>query len=128
MNVPSAYHSADGAAAGAHGENEGQLVHIASNAFVNYEGHSQKHQKINGAGEESPQKPFHLGSLPGQYAADEAGDNVNDVDSQVYLTFTQVKLIEAECQNQQKNGGEYVGGKNGADQNPQTGLSHIDSL
>ena len=61
-------------------------------------------------------------------SADKSVDNVDNIDPQIYLTFTQMKLIKAECQKQQKDGGEYVGDKNGADYYPQTGLSHNDSL
>ena len=85
VNRSSAYHSADGSAACAHGKDEDELSWAGSDLFFDQGRGSEEDKEITCPGRETPEEALKARQLSGDNAGDEAGENVDYVDSDLDL-------------------------------------------
>lgn len=85
VNRSSAYHSADGSAACAHGKDEDELSWAGSDLLFDQERGSEEDKEITCPGRETPEEALKARQLSGDNAGDEAGENVDYVDSDLDL-------------------------------------------
>ncbi len=87
---------------------------VDGGAAVHEPGYGEEDQEVEQAGQEAPEEAALADAFAGGEAAEEAGDEVDRVDHDVYLSLFQAQLVEGEGQHGQEDAAEHVGDQQGA--------------
>ena len=111
----SAEHPAQAAAGGAEDEGAGQLAKVPGKPPAGQAGGGKQHGKVEASQEKAPEKAALAGALSHEKAPQKAGEHVDAVYGQADGALLQVESIEEKGQGGQKEGGQEIGYKEGAD-------------